>query len=195
MQEVAAFRESGVRMNPDLVILAYVLNDATLDGGANEFFLRDRASSLALHWFMKSVGDLPVIRDRRTWLPGCRHFDYVSRAHCDADGWDRVTRALGTLRDLSRRHGFRVLLVVFPLMENGPDASYAAYKWAEIHDRVIEASTRLEFSTLDLLAVFSEWRPSELKVEPLDRVHPNSLGHRVAARAIADKLAEMGIAG
>jgi lysophospholipase L1-like esterase len=194
-QEVAAFRESGVKMSPDLAILAYVLNDAAEGGSASRFFLRDKAPSLALHWLVRRAGAVRGARDSGNWLPGCERFDYVSRAHCDADGWARITAAFRTLGELSRRHGFHVLLVVFPLMENGPDASFAAYKWTGIHRQVIDESARHGFSTLDLLPAFARWRPAALKISPNDRVHPNPLGHRIAADALYRQLVDMRIAG
>jgi lysophospholipase L1-like esterase len=192
MQEVEVFKESGLMMGPDLVILGYVLNDASMDGSANDFFRRDRAPSLALEWFARNARAALRIRPRSDWLPGCHRFDYYSRMHCDAGKWARVSASLRELGELARRHGFRVVMVVFPLMEDGAE-SFAGYKWRDVHTRVIEEAARHGFASLDLLPPFARWRPADVKVAPDDRVHPNKLGHEIAAYAIYRQLLDMGV--
>jgi lysophospholipase L1-like esterase len=194
VQEVESFKESGVQMNPDLVTVAYVLNDASTDGTANDFFRRDRAPSLALEWFVRRASAALGLRPRSTWLQGCQPFDHVSRMHCDAGNWARLSASLRELGALSNRHGFRILMAVFPIMENGEEASFEDYQWRDIHARVLEEGVRNGFAPLDLLPYFARWRPADVKVSPTDTVHPNRLGHEIAARAIYGRLVDMRIA-
>jgi hypothetical protein len=193
-QEVALFKDLGLRMRPDLVIVAYVLNDPTPDGNINDFFRRDRAPSLALEWLIRKLKILFKIPKRYNEIKGCRHFDYFSEMHCDADKWAVATASLRELGELSRKHGFQVLLVIFPLMEHDDNASFETYRWKHIHQRVTEQATENGFYSLDLLPYFAEHRPAELKAVKNDMLHPNGLANRIAAGAIHWKLIGLGIA-
>jgi lysophospholipase L1-like esterase len=194
VQQIELFKDVGLELRPDLVILGYVLNDPSADGSINDFFRRERVTSLALDWLGTEL--------RRTlfglaaWerLPGCRSFDYYSDMHCDAAKWAAVQAALKELADLSRRHDFRVLVVVFPALETAADASFDAYPWDSVHAQVLNEASRHELMTLDLLPHFAVRRPAELKLAPGDALHPNALGHQLAAAAIYAKLVGLGIA-
>lgn len=180
-QEVALFETVGIHFAPDLVIVAYVLNDPNPDGLTNDFFHRERAPSRAWAWLAN--------RTRRWWyrprlLPGCRATDYWSRIHCDAQKWAASEAAFARLAALSRERGFPVLLVIFPLLDRDPHASFATYRWRDTHRQVDEAARRHGFATLDLLADFAPYRPAALQVAPHDELHPNALGNRIAAQAI-----------
>jgi lysophospholipase L1-like esterase len=191
VQEVALFRERGSRMRPDLVVLAYVLNDPTRDGGINDYFERHRAPSLAAEWLTRRSKELLRVPEGVERIPGCRSFDYYSWMHCDADKWARVSAAFGDLGSLSRRDGFRVLVVIFPLLPDS--ASFSGYPWQSIHHRVAAEAARNGFATLDLLAVFAERTPSELALAPSDPLHPSRLGHEIAAQAIYRELSDLGV--
>jgi lysophospholipase L1-like esterase len=194
VQEVALFREVGCRLSPDLVIVAYVLNDPTAAGSIHEFFQRDKAISLAWEWIMRKVEALRHVQEPFRPLEGCRYFDYYSRMHCDATKWSAVREAFQELRALSQLCSFRVLLVVFPLLENASHVSFEDYQWSFIHDRVVEEATDNEFWSLDLLPHFAHRRPEEIKISPTDQLHPNALGNEIAAAAIHRTLVDLGIA-
>ena len=194
VQEVALFKEIGLSMSPDLVILAYVLNDPTPDGSINDFFRQDQAPSLALAWLVRQCKAVLQVRDRINRREGCRFFDYYSDMHCDADKWAAVSASLRELRELSQQYGFQVLLVVFPLLEDGADASFKNYKWGSIHEQVIEEANRNGFSSLDLLPYFAQCQPAELKIKLTDKLHPNKLGNQIAATAIFQALVGLGVA-
>lgn len=190
VQEVALLEELGIGLGPDLVVLAYVLNDPTPDGSINDFFRSDRAPSLAIDWIGRRIRRLPG-GGPPPWLEGCTPFDYYSRMHCDAGKWARVEAAVARLHALSATHGFDVLLAVFPLLPVGTDAGFEDYPWAGIHERVLELGARNGFATLDLRHSLTARRPAELRCAPDDRLHPNATGHDLAARALLDAILEL----
>lgn len=190
VQEVATFEAIGIDLAPDLVIVAYVLNDPNPEGMINDYFFRERAPSRALAW---------LERRTRWWrravrvLPGCRGHDYYSRIHCNADHWAASEAAFDRLAQLTRASGCPVLLVVFPLLDADPQASFASYRWLDAHRQVIEAAQRRGFATLDLLPALAPYRPAELQVHPDDVLHPNARGHRITAAAIGRALMDSGL--
>lgn len=191
-QEAAVFETIGSALAPDLLIIAYVLNDPTADGHTNAFFRRQQASLQLWPWLVE--------RSRRWWyrprlLPDCRAHDYYSRMHCDADRWAASEAALDHLAARARAMHLPVLLVIFPLLERHPEASFASYPWRETHRQVGDAARRRGFTTLDLLPAFAAARPAELRAKPLDELHPNALGHRLAAEAIGRTLLDTNLLG
>ncbi len=180
-QEVTLLSRIGVGIKPDRVILAYVLNDPIEDGSINRFFRRDRAASLLLHWIHERLGRSALDGER---VEGCEFFDYYSRAHCIRDTWRTVQDAFGELEALSRKHEFGTLVVIFPLLDGAPGSSFADYPWAFVHEQVSREARSHGFAVLDLLPTFARHSPAELKITPADLLHPNALGHRLAAEAI-----------
>ncbi len=193
VQEIELLKDVGLRMNPDLVILSYVLNDPTPDGSVNDFFRRDKAVSLVYEWVTRRSKAALHVQKPFHPIDGCHYFDYYSKMHCDATKWTAVQDAFQEFRALSQQYGFRILLVVFPLLENHKHATFDGYRWISIHKRIVEEATRNGFSSLDLLPHFSKRTPLDLKVSPTDTLHPNGLGNEIAAAAIYQKLADLGI--
>ena len=194
VQEVELLKEVGLGLSPDLVIVAYVLNDPCPDGSIVRFFRQEGATSLALHWITAELKRALIKPQAPERLPGCRSFDYYSELHCDSAMWAEVQGALTEVHDLSRKHDFRVLLVVFPVLAKEPDASFSDYLWRSVHAQVLEEAGRQQFDTLDLLPSFAVRRPVDLKREAGDQLHPNALGNEIAASAIYGKLLDLGIA-
>jgi len=194
VQEVALLKEIGLSLSPDLVLLAYVLNDPTPEGSINDFFQQDQAPSLVWDWIVRKSKPLLRIREPFTRLRGCHSFDYYSHMHCDATRWTAVRGAFRELRAVSRQYDFPVLVVIFPLLPDGQDASFDGYQWRSIHERVAEEAILNGFSSLDLLPHFAKRRPIELKAAEADHLHPNGLGHQIAATTIYRALVYMGLA-
>jgi lysophospholipase L1-like esterase len=194
VQELELLKDIGLGLSPDLVMLAYVINDPTPDGSINAFFRQDQAASLALHWIM--TASRPFVPQ---WppaeLPRCRSFDYYSKMHCDAAKWAAVQNAFGELHALSDRHGFPVILVLFPGLEDRAGASFADYPWRSIHAQVSAEAVHHQLTVLDLLPHFSGRSVAAVKRAPEDVLHPNALGNEIAATAIYQTLVERGVVG
>ncbi|MFQ5458523.1 MAG: hypothetical protein ACE5FC_08760, partial [Myxococcota bacterium] len=54
-----------------------------------------------------------------------------------------------------------------------------------IHDRILAAGSALGLDTLDLLPALKGHDAEDLKIFPNDALHPNPLGHRLIAYALA----------
>ena len=190
VQEVARLQDLGLDMSPNLVMLAYVLNDPATDGNLNEFFRRDRAPSLALDWLWSRLGSRAEPSHPR--VAGCEPHDYYSWLHCDADRWAQSETALDRLAQLSQQHGFAVLLALFPVLDS-ERPSFEPYAWQRTNAQVLEAAMRRHFATVDLLPWFARRRPAELALDARDMLHPNRVGHEIAATAIYEALVEQGL--
>ena len=174
-QEVATLEEKGLVYRPDLVIVAYCLNDRRRsDGGVLETLVKrsheqgnPRLSNL----------DRRLMASALYRLVRFRLFPPEPASMSQADS---RAAAFTQLANLSHEHGFPVLIVLFPRF-----GKIEPYRYGAQHDEVAEFSHRHQFAHLDLLAALQDCRRREQAPLGLDRFHPTPLGHRCAARAVA----------
>lgn len=95
---------------------------------------------------------------------------------------DTVARSLNSLAVLSKQHGFKVLVGIFPDLKQLDN-----YQRQDEHESVLQLSEELGFETLDLL------EPVQACGGNLgfDRYHLTERGHSCVAQALTAKLQEM----
>jgi lysophospholipase L1-like esterase len=179
-QEVATLESRALEFGPDLVVLAYCLNDGeapyrgiveALTKVREETRLIDRAAAPPL------LGRSALYRFLLFRRP--RFLEPAAGAAWTAVRPDSVERALARLELLAERHRFAVLLVVFPRLER-----LFRYRWQEHHDWLAAQAEQRGFYYLDLLPAFREcWSKGGQKIAR-DVWHPTAGGHRCAADAI-----------
>lgn len=179
-QEVETLKEKGLVFQPDLVLLAYCLNDKKRSDG----------------WILPTLleeerGKTGLVRSRLDpHLMGSALYRFL-RFHAGSArepgpliSGDTRPEAFELLGRLSREHDFRVLVTLFPRF-----GKILTYRWGAEHQAVTEMARRNELPVLDLLEPFQAcWKAA---TEPLgfDRFHPTASGHRCAARALVDQIA------
>jgi GDSL-like Lipase/Acylhydrolase family len=182
-QEVEFLEQKGLVFQPDLVVVAYCLNDrweaSTELGklGNNQKWKRP-ISSRMYRWIFHHSSLVRFVWQRRRILKQKWHLD--DKGHQPLPD-DRVSVAFDRLRALSRQHAFAVLTVVFPLFED-----YAAYTHLAEHERVRADSTARQFHYLDLLDSFrSHASPDFHALQGRCQCeHPDERGHALAAEEI-----------
>ncbi len=191
-QEVEMLREKGLRFHPDLVVLAYCLNDRDWpahhlyremleaeqrEGGVSSARLPPWIGRSALYRFLRY----------RVFAGGSgRPADERIQALIDEVQRDTVDEYFGVLSDLARSHDFEVIVVIFPWLEN-----LSRYERFEDHRRIIALAERAGFHHLDLLPMFIECERHYGHSVAADELHPNALGHRCAGLAIADRITRL----
>jgi lysophospholipase L1-like esterase len=188
-QEVETLKDKGLRYRPDLVVLAYVLNDreqmdggilaALLDserrsGGVSSSRVHPVLAQSALYRFLA----LRVLHRR------------PARPAGGSGAGDPVAESFGELSDLARAGRFQVLVAVFPRFVRW-FSLYDAYQ--PEHDQVAALARRHGFHHLDLLNDYRICKAAS-QGEPLafDNFHPTAYGHRCAAMALARTIGELG---
>lgn len=164
-QEVRLLEKVGLRYQPDLVVVAYVLNDPFLQNGGS----RQVGNSYFL--FRLPFLASPLMDRGRCSLFTRLHQGYV---------FDLAVREpLETLRLLSERHGFRVVVATIPLIERFEDPTCLS-----CYDTALAAAREQGFDTLRLVDGF---RGEDYRryLKPGDPTHPNAEGHERIARQLA----------
>lgn len=197
-QEIEALRSRALELSPDLVVVAFCLNDLeglfsyelglVQDRAAQRRSLLGRARdellrrSLLFSWVEYRLSEADA---RRRFVRTKNPLE--GPLYAEAVGQQR-TVLLGkfaVLRELLRARGIPGLVAVFPTL----GTRFERYPYRELHAAVVSAAESSGLGALDLLACYSAYDFRELRV---DVVHPSPLGHRVAAHAIRDALCARG---
>ncbi|MFS8070072.1 MAG: hypothetical protein ACMG6S_27220 [Byssovorax sp.] len=173
-QEVRLLEKVGLRYEPDLVIVAYMLTSAAIQNGA----YRRIGNSFFLFRF------LPMIAVARTGSI-CSMF---APFH-DSYTFDLIVRSSLERLDLLRRlHGFRVLVAVLPVVEE-----YGDPVCSRLYDKVVGVAHDVGFETVRVAEAF-KGEPASNFAKPGERgdvCHPNSEGHRRIGDSIAQAVRKM----
>jgi lysophospholipase L1-like esterase len=185
VDEVALLRELGLGFGPDLAIICFFLNDTRGGPTARGF---DLVSGDALPaWRRVSVLlDRLAARVQRRQQARALVARYQAAYRDDAAGWRRAREALADARELADAQGFRLALMIFPVLWDlsGPSP------FAEIHVKVADAADALGIPVLDLLPRFDGYSGPELWVHETDQ-HANEIAHAVAAEALQEFVREL----
>ncbi len=212
-QELVYLQKYGVALEPDLVGVAFVLNDLhrilhrfKVENGkivGQEYRFSDQAiqsvdsplyqlarRSHLLVWLRRQLSVFDSMIDL---YAGSRFsFDYRPDFNTawQAQPWRTIEDQLSAMVMLGRDRGFRVFLVAFPFGEQlrpdylARDRAYVTYPQV----RLAEITSRLGIAYLDLMPELDLAQDFET-----DRVHLSKHGRAVAGRRIARFLADEGL--
>jgi hypothetical protein len=188
----ALLRDRGMRYDPDLIILFYVLNDVgecltgcegvgPRSGKGLEFFgnytsLYQDEDWLSAHSNLWGWGRQRVLQ---SYLARRYLNQIVSEFAEDKTGWKQSRDALDGIRRLAADHGVPLLVVIFPFFHDLD----GDYPFQIVHDLVRDYCESVGIPVIDLRRSYSEYHGPELWVHPRDQ-HPNEVAHEIAARRI-----------
>ena len=185
-QEIRVLETHGLGFEPDVIVVAYVLNDPDervgvnhlpADGGIAARFASGPTSEV-VEWVrgawvrLRATGDSSRLPD-----------DYHRQVH--ARGRERIEAHFRRLGELSRVHDVPVLVAVVPVFDF---SAKGAYPWESIHREVMRTAAEQGLEPVDLYEAF-RGVPS---VPFAHNVwHPNGRGHAVIADALVAKIREV----
>lgn len=199
LQESHLLELEGKAYEPDLVVVAFVLNDA--DGGLAHRVASENCRFELLHlpipcgaktvlkksaflFFVKNRVDLLVWKMGLGDQDDPNHSlerDYFGNLYRDDRKVQKhVVTGFHNIATIVKEKNVPVVVVIFPVMFD-----FNHYRWDWVHNRVRCEAQRQGFRVVDLFGDFQRYRMEQLRVERGDFVHPNKLGHAIAAQAVA----------
>ncbi|HNI38405.1 MAG TPA: SGNH/GDSL hydrolase family protein, partial [Pseudomonadales bacterium] len=171
---------------PDIVLLAYVLNDplpasfvvqsvGSARKQADDFQLLSQKTQLGAWIFLKWQEIKQKIDQKNNY-----HSMYANK-----DLWNTTTQSLAELSALTKQDGAKFGVVVFPLL-----LDFNNYPMHEIHKQINDTLQADGIPHIDLLNDFSAIPYMDLRPHPNDDTHPNALGHAIAAKRITQFIEE-----
>ncbi len=194
-QEAHLLEVEGMKYDPDLILVGYVLNDP--EPGMSSQGARERREHMgAFHKFKQMLKLSSVVFhsvrliDSLIWRlqvaigrNDSSHYidrDYFGVLHESDEQWADVVAAFGKIRELADPECTPVGLVIFPVIFQLDN-----YPWEDVHSQVREAAAAVGFRVLDLLETYRAYPEADTRIGRGDHVHPNALGHRIAGDAVA----------
>jgi hypothetical protein len=183
--EVVLLRSTVMGYEPDMVVVWFFLNDANviptmhyLGEDRRRLFALVRPYS-ALARFLGSrldatLGSIALTRDYR------RGYEKTGL------DWQNLGDDFEGIIKTANSMEVPVVFFVHPVLFRLD----ADYPFADIHEQVIQALRERGATAFDLVPAFAGYSGRELWVHPAD-LHPNEIGHRLAATFAAQKLAPM----
>jgi GDSL-like lipase/acylhydrolase family protein len=173
--EALVLEYKGMRWNPEMVILGYVLNDPEIDPiqPLQQYYQKiswwQYSNVLRLVARVKNYLDVMELGDG----------DYIKYLHADRRKWRSVLQGFDKIASLARERKIPVLVLIFPLMRT----PWAEYPYRNLHQQVANAAKGKGLYVIDLYAPFLRYTPEELRVS-LEDEHPSSLAHQLTADAV-----------
>ena len=199
VQELAQLRRVLPVVRPTMVLVAFCMNDyldppRLTSGGqldatayydsAPASFSKLLAQSRAYVFLKEKAKDLQKIRPE-LFPPWMHYVHYIDRK----PGWQRAKAALLSMHSSAHAAGIPLVLIIFPLEEQIRLDDHGA------QDDLAQFAREHDIPIVDLFGSFREhWREHLYvdywrEVGTIDKLHPNSRGHELAAEQIARFLA------
>lgn len=180
----------GRAFEPDLVLVVYVLNDAGYPVGVDlweDFRHAYEVPDWLRHSWLASFVYARIVRDRG----GRRYVEsMVESGRKEGERWGWSFIWLDRMQQTSREIGARFAVALFPFLYRLDES----HPFLPLHEMVRATCERLGIPFEDLLEAFMGRDYADLWVHPSDQ-HPNEVGQRIAAEAIARFVRERDLLG
>jgi lysophospholipase L1-like esterase len=197
LQEVATLQKKGLPFQPDIVVIAYCLNDNMPESDGSLYrLLREKGSLHGNKWMNAFQQNLQgrlfrlfehsqlYVLLKYLWITKFAQKGYHRQN--DPTARDIVTGAFSMLSDIRTDHDIRVFIVVFPYF-----TKMSEYPYKTLHLEVAQKAKQYDFYVLDLFDYYAAEAArdgEEFRATRNDICHPNELGHVIAAKAICETL-------
>ena len=180
--EAAYFKQVGVDFDPDLVLVAYVLNDADYAGGIdlwNEFRRKYEDRSFKASYLINFV--YTTIKRHSYGRRYVASLAGSAGSPSERGKWKFSFSLLSEMDKLARSRGMKFAVAVFPFMIDLNDN----YPFGDLHRMITDGMKQYGIPVLDMFPAFNGQDYLKLWAHPSDQ-HPNEKGHKIAADAISE---------
>jgi len=189
-RELRRFREKQAALNPDLVVVGFLINDCTrLCSNCGPVKVKKRVDNLISHprgvdehsylFRYLHVGFLKKTLTEQTIAAHLRPYEMESSAY------EECTQAFKDFKDLSLRAGFKLAVIIYPMLFRLDEE----YPFTAAHNKIMKYLESLDIPVHDLSSAFFGQEDTSLWVKPYDS-HPNAKANSIAARAAAPFLSQ-----
>ena len=218
VQEVTQVEHRVVAFEPDLVVLAYSMNDAWVSSITSGYLKRVREqqqnplfASHLYRFIISQFGRASLARDigevNTEEVFKERYRDHIEPIGADEQPLRRLMASVPPGNLVWYRDDFRIGRVRYSLGKLAGIAEREGfevvvlvvpylvwedgnYRFRMIHEILRGEAERAGFTFLDPLEEFLQHSTADLRVKPGDPAHPNGIGHRILAETLRDYLIE-----
>jgi len=174
-QEVNLFLETGLKYNPDKVVIFYFINDAEPTRPKSPWSFLEHSRMISFYW--SRINNL-----LGRWNTGRSFASFYSNLYDEKQpGWQNAKAAFSKLNEECQKRNIKLQVVLLPELHNLKD-----YPFRKQHNLVLEYLKLLKVPALDITDDFKNYPiPMNLWVS-LDDAHPNAIAHRMISDSIQD---------
>lgn len=186
--ELSILETEGLSLQPEVVVLGYVLNDAESPDWAEHRRAREwqEMAGLTPPWWSASALFRMVGRRLRSAREArLRIRNYRELFANGSTGFAESMRALARMAELTKSRRLPMIVAIFPLLGNPLDDTYPFFEETR---KVAESARSAGAIPLDLFPHYRGLDWTHLVVNGADDEHPNEIGHRIAAQAVAEEI-------
>jgi len=185
-QELVLLGSEAMRLDPDLILWSYCLNDPAhpvyhnANGNLGAYYYRP--GSYLFEWMRRAA-----FTARERWRGRNCPDEFHERVHCIYD--ERIQGEVKQLGAMTRANDIPVVFLIHPVFEEGKNLD--DYSHAPLHQRLAAIAMDSGLSVLDLQPALAPYPSDEIKIrspEYFDPWHFNATGHRATGEAIATYL-------
>lgn len=183
-QQVNLFFEKGLKYDPDQVVMFWFINDAEPTPVRSEWGFLGHSRLVTLFWsrVLAALTNLDASVSFKQF--------YSELYRDDQPGWVHAQQAFLEIRDVARKRGFDLRVVLLPELHD-----LVSYPLIEEHAKVRTFLEQSGIPSLDLVPFFAgEEEPFRLWVA-MDDAHPNARAHRLIAQGSLDFISAGGQKG
>ncbi|MGH9380188.1 MAG: SGNH/GDSL hydrolase family protein [Thermoanaerobaculia bacterium] len=170
----------GRQLDPDVVVVAFFMNDAMPFGETVSHHARLTETSAEPSGIARLSALCRILERRRTVARQTSAYLHDLRQSFSSQRWKEAKSRISRLREMADHDGFDIVAVIFPLLYKLNDG----YPLEREHAAVRKAFADAGIEVLDLLDAYRSHRAPELWVHAVDH-HPNEFAHAIAAERIA----------
>lgn len=201
-QEVEFFKLKGLKYKPELVIVAFCLNDphapTNIFEGLNQgdepskeckidmiqmripCFIENILKKSRIIYSSKEVIKKLILNTYSHKKESESYLNIYDSYYKNESNFEYVSSAFEELNKLSQENNFSVMVVVFPIFY---DLNH--YQWSYAHEGVRKEAGKNDFYFLDLYDTFKDFNPKDVKSPAeYDFLHLNPKGHLIATESI-----------
>lgn len=180
--ELEFFRVTARQFKPDVVVVAYVMNDPLEPRTMLAALAEHNRRAGAFERFVRYSQVMAWVRMKWEHITADLQEmeNYESIYDPQSDTWQEVVHAFQGFQAYAAEDGFELLAVVFPALTD-----YENYPLAPYHEQLLAMLESQGIAYLDLLPAYSKLDAAALRFHDRDAVHPNALGHRIAAEQLS----------
>lgn len=178
-QELIYFKSKGYKLNPDIVVLNYFINDAEPTPKKKTGFINNFSYA-----YVVGLGVADILK--RKYLGGSDWRDYYSNLYKkDSVSWIKTQNSISELARICKQKKIKLLVVNYPELHELKE-----YPFNDVTDAVRKIAENNNVYFLDLLPSVQDRQPMSLWVSPTD-AHPNRVANKIYSKVINEKLAEI----
>jgi lysophospholipase L1-like esterase len=172
----------GRQLDPDVVVVAFFMNDAMPFGSTVEHHQLMTEAPLPESGIGRASALWGFFERRRFAARQTERYLDDLRESFRSEIWVAVKGRMPKLREMGEHDGFKVIALLFPLLQE-----LDAYPLQAEHEQVRAAFLAAGIDVVDLLEALQGRKAADLRVHPVDP-HPNEIVHRIAAEKLAHAL-------